>query len=211
MQDAALFVAILACISSVTPIAGLYARARLAPLDDPDTAMVAVIDNVLGVFAGGIVGIAVLFAIQSTANSLLHTIASAISHDLRGALSQNVPAYDSSVLRTDRMIVAAVGVLGLLATLYAPPFMLVWLGIVGTGTLIASLAAPVLLPAVWLGNANGALAALVSGFATSASLLVYFDANWIEGPLLGCLAGCVAYVLVSMATFRFQPRVEETQ
>ncbi len=89
--------------------------------------------------------------------------------------------------------------------------MLVWLGIVGTGTLIASLAAPVLLPAVWLGNANGALAALVSGFATSASLLVYFDANWIEGPLLGCLAGCVAYVLVSMATFRFQPRVEETQ
>ena len=210
MRDAALIVALLACVLSLTPIAGLYARARLAPLDDPDNAMIAVIDQVVGPFAGGIIGVAVLFAVKSTANSLLHTISTAISHDLRRAVAPDTVVSVSAILAADRITVAVVGIAGILGMLYAPPFMLVWLGIVGTGTLLASFSAPVLMPALWQGNAYGALAALISGFVTSAALLVVYEVDWIVGPLLGCLISATFYVIVSLLTSKLQPRPELT-
>jgi sodium/pantothenate symporter len=207
MHDAALVVAILTCILSVVPVAGLYARAYMEPLAEPDQAVIAVINELLGPFARALIGLAILFAIQSTASSLLHTIGSAASHDLRLALIPRKKLEPSRVLAIDRTTVFVFGVLGLLGMLYAPPFMLVWLGILGTGTLLASFAVPVFFSSFWLGNGYGTLAAMLSGFAVSATMLLYFESGWIEGPLLGCVVSAVAYYLVSLATFSRQPRL----
>ena len=211
MHTAALFVAIFTCILSITPIAGLYARAYMAPLSEPDQAIIAVIDQLVGPFVGAVIGISVLFAIKSTTNSLLHAISSAVSHDLRKALVPGRKLQPEKVLFINRVTVVVIGVLGLLGMLYAPPFMLVWLGIVGTGSLLASFAAPILLSPLWLGNGFGALAAMGTGFPVSASMLLYFESGWVEGPLLGCAAGALAYYVVSKMTFSLQPRIGAEQ
>ena len=90
------------------------------------------------------------------------------------------------------------------AVLYAPPFMLVWLGILGAGTLLASLAAPMLIPIVWQGNSYGALAAILTGFTMTGLLMLYLNVGWVEGPLIGCLLSALAYWLVSLATRSMQ-------
>ena len=206
MHDAAMIVAILTCILSITPIAGLYARAYMAPLTEPDQAIIAVMNQLVGPFSRAVIGMAVLFAVKSTANSLLHAISSAASHDLRNALTPKKQLSQSQILSINRMTVLIFGVLGTVGMLYAPPFMLVWLGILGTGTLIAAFAAPIFLSSLWLGNGYGTLAAMLSGSSVSAATLLYFKWGWIEGPLTGCAVSAVVYYLVSKASFSYQPR-----
>jgi sodium/pantothenate symporter len=198
MYDAALVVAILTCILSVTPVAGLYARAYMEPLADPDQAIIAVINELLGPFTRAFIGLSILFAIQ--------TIGSAASHDLRKALVPEKELPQSRVLFIDRATVFIFGILAVIGMLFAPPFMLVWLGILGTGSLLASFAVPVFFSSFWQGNGYGTLAAMLSGLTVSATMLLYFESGWIEGPLLGCVVSAVAYYLVSVATFSRQPR-----
>ena len=86
--------------------------------------------------------------------------------------------------------------------MYAPPFMLSWLGILGSGTLLAAMIGPVFISTFWQGNVAGALTAMVVGFFTSAGLLTLTSLGWVEGPLIGCLASSACYVVVSLATRR---------
>ena len=90
--------------------------------------------------------------------------------------------------------------------LYAPPVMLTWLGILGTGTLLAAMIGPVFISSFWQGNGYGALAAMISGTLTSASFLLATDVGWVEGPLYGCAVSSCFYVLVSQLTFSRAPR-----
>ncbi len=86
--------------------------------------------------------------------------------------------------------------------MYAPPFMLSWLGILGSGTLLAAMIGPVFISTFWQGNVAGALTAMLTGFFTSAGLLTLTDLGWVEGPLIGCLVSSACYVVVSLATRR---------
>lgn len=52
----------------------------------------------------------------------------------------------------------------------------------------------------------GALVAMPIGTVTSGGLLLTTDIVWMPGPLAGCAASGVAYVVVSLATFPVQPR-----
>jgi sodium/pantothenate symporter len=92
--------------------------------------------------------------------------------------------------------------------LYAPPFMLSWLGILGTGTLMAAMIGPVFISTFWRGNTYGALAAMLSGFCTSGGLLLFSNLGWVEGPLYGCLVSSTCYVIFSQLTFKVAPRAE---
>ena len=83
---------------------------------------------------------------------------------------------------------------------FAPPFMLSWLGILGSGTLLAAMIGPVFISTFWQGNVAGALSAMVVGFCTSAGLLTLTDLGWVEGPLIGCLASSACYFAVSVMT-----------
>lgn len=201
----ALWVAPFACILSLIPVVGLYMRIKMPELAEADRAMPVYLETFLHPVLGGFITLCILFAMQSTANSLLHTVSSAASHDLRLAL---FPRHENpkTVLFINRAAVAVFGLFGLGMMLYMPPFFLSWLGILGTGTLLAALVGPVFISAFWRGNAYGALAAMVSGFCTSGYLLIWTDAGWVVGPLTGCVMSTVFYITVSVATAGLAPR-----
>lgn len=200
IHNVVIVVALLTCVLSAVPIAGLYARSQLILLEDPDQAVIVMIDQLINPYLGALISVAVLFAIKSTANSLLHAISSAASHDLRKALFPEVKLSVERTLLINRAAVIISGLCAVAAALYAPPFMLVWLGILGTGTLLASLAAPMLIPIIWQGNSYGALAAILTGFVVTGLMMLYFKVGWVEGPLIGCLFSAFAYWMVSLAT-----------
>lgn len=195
----AMYVAPFACILSLIPVVGLYMRVRMPELAQADQAMPVYLQTFLHPALGGFVTLCILFAMQSTANSLLHTVASAASHDLRRAL---FPRHENAatVLFLNRAAVVVFGIMGLTMMLYAPPFLLSWLGILGTGTLLAALVGPIFISSFWLGNGWGALAGMISGFVTAGSLLLWTDAGWVVGPLVGCLISGLCYVGFSLAT-----------
>lgn len=197
----AAYVAPFACLLSLIPIVGLYMRVRMPDLAAADQAMPVYLQTFLHPALGGFITLCILFAMQSTANSLLHTVASAASHDLRKAL---FPSHTNAatVLFLNRVAVVVFGLAGLLMMLFAPPFLLSWLGILGTGTLLAALVGPIFVSALWRGNGWGALAAMVSGFLTSGSMLLWTQAGWVVGPLIGCMVSIAFYVSVSMVTGR---------
>lgn len=197
----AMYVAPFACILSLIPVVGLYMRVRMPDLAAADQAMPVYLQTYLHPALGGFVTLCILFAMQSTANSLLHTVASAASHDLRRALFPN-HRNAAAVLFLNRAAVFFFGVAGLVMMLYAPPFLLSWLGILGTGTLLAALVGPIFVSSFWCGNGWGALAGMISGFVTSGGLLLWSDAGWVVGPLVGCLVSTCCYVGVSILTGR---------
>jgi sodium/pantothenate symporter len=41
---------------------------------------------------------------------------------------------------------------------------------------------------------------MLVGFFTSGGLLLSTDVGWVEGPLIGCLASSLCYVVVSLLT-----------
>ncbi|EKE44848.1 hypothetical protein OCGS_0883 [Oceaniovalibus guishaninsula JLT2003] len=205
----AMYVAPFACILSLIPVVGLYMRVRMPELAQADQAMPVYLQTYLHPALGGFVTLCILFAMQSTANSLLHTVASAASHDLRRAL---FPRHENAatVLFLNRAAVVVFGALGLVMMLYAPPFLLSWLGILGTGTLLAALVGPVFVASFWCGNGWGALAGMTSGFVVSGAMLLWTNAGWVVGPLTGCLVSSLCYVAVSLATRRTPRPVGQT-
>ncbi|CTQ32840.1 sodium:solute symporter family protein [Jannaschia rubra] len=208
-HHAGMFVAPFACILSIIPVVGLYMRVKMPGLEHADQAMPIYLETFLHPASGGFITLCILFAMKSTANSLLHTVASAASHDLRVAI---FPGHHDPrlTLNINRLAVVVFGVTGLLMMLFAPPFLLSFLGILGTGTLLATLVGPVFVSSIWRGNAWGALAAMLGGFVTSGGMLLFTDAGWVEGPLMGCVISTLLYVGVSMATFGLTPRVGVT-
>ena len=206
MHQVAIWVAPLACLLSLIPFVGLYMRIQQPELAQADQAMPAYLETYLHPVLGSLITLFILFAMKSTANSLLHTVASAASHDLRTALFPDSKPGAERLLWINRFWVLALGLGGLMMMLYAPPVMLTWLGILGTGTLLAAMIGPVFISSFWQGNGYGALAAMISGTLTSASFLLATDVGWVEGPLYGCAVSSCFYVLVSQLTFSRAPR-----
>ena len=202
LHKMAIYVAIFGALLSLVPIVGLYVRMKLPNLADPDLAMPIYLQQFMHPALEGLITLFILFAMQSTANSLLHTVASATSHDLRLALFRDAFKSPSLVLWINRTAVVVLGIVALLMMLYAPPFMLSWLGILGTGTLLASLIGPVFISTFWQGSAWGALVAMLAGFCTSGYMMLFADVGWLVGPLTGCAVSSVCYVGVSLVTER---------
>ena len=195
------YVAILGALLSLIPIVGLYMRMHFPGLEDPDRAMPMYLEHFMHPAIQGLITLFILFAMKSTANSLLHTVASATSHDLRLALFGEHHS-DHGALTINRIAVVILGIVGLLMMLYAPPFMLSWLGILGSGTLMASMIGPVFISTFWQGSGWGALTAMIVGFCTSGYMMLFMDVGWLIGPLTGCAVSSACYVGVSLLTDR---------
>lgn len=196
------YVAILGALLSLIPLVGLYVRMQMPDLADPDNAMPVYLEHFMHPALQGVITLFIIFAMKSTANSLLHTVASATSHDLRRALCGDTLASASRALFINRAAVVVLGIVALLMMLYAPPFMLSWLGILGSGTLLASMIGPVFISTFWQGSAWGALVAMLVGFVTSGYMMLFADVGWLVGPLTGCVVSSVCYVGVSCVTTR---------
>ncbi|MFC3283081.1 sodium:solute symporter family protein [Litchfieldella rifensis] len=202
LHKVGIYVAILGALLSLIPLVGLYVRMQMPELADPDNAMPVYLENFMHPALQGIITLFIIFAMKSTANSLLHTVASATSHDMRLALFKDSISSATLALFINRAAVLGLGIVALLMMLYAPPFMLSWLGILGTGTLLASMIGPVFISTFWQGSPWGALVAMLAGFGTSGYMMLFADVGWLIGPLTGCVVSSACYIVVSLLTPR---------
>ncbi len=190
-----IYTAILGCILSIVPLVGLYVR-----LKNPDLSTAWYLANIPPMLVGSVITLFIIFAMKSTANSILHTLSTAVSHDLRQALFIHSHPPGKQVLLLNRLWVVLVAMIGFAATFFLPAVMLNFLGIFSSGTLMASLSGVMLVSIVYTGTMPGALASMVAGAVTSVYLLTSGIVGWVEGPLLGVVASAVVYVVVSMLT-----------
>ena len=86
LHHVAAYMTPIACLLSLVPLAGLYVRLKVPGLASPDEAMPTFLVTFLSPTVSAVVTLFILFAMKSTANSVLHAIAGSVSHDLRQAL-----------------------------------------------------------------------------------------------------------------------------
>lgn len=201
LHTMAAFMTPIACLLSLVPIVGLYMRVKVPNLETADNAMPVFLSTFLTPTVSAFITLFILFAMKSTANSVLHSIAGSVSHDLRQAFWPKCQLSDSQLLVLNRATVLGLGGVGFFAMIYAPPFMLSMLAILGSGTLMATLVAPVLFNKLVQGTIHAALASMLVGFATSSILFLMFDVGWVEAPIYATLTSCTAYWLVA----KFKP------
>lgn len=194
----ALVVAPIGLLLSLVPFVGLYMRIKVPDLAVADEAMPIYLKTFVPPAISGLITLFILFAMKSTASSVLLTVSSALSHDLRKALRPYSTMTDQQAMMLNQWMVVIIGIIAMVMMIYAPPLMLNMIAIMGTGTLVAALAAPVLISIFWPGSALGALVALLTGFVISAGLLIFSDLGWIEPPIYGAIASSLLYIGVSL-------------
>ncbi len=195
-----LYTAVLGCILSLVPLVGLYVRLKNPGLTNPDDAMPWYLSNVPPMLIGSVITLFILFAMKSTANSILHTLSTAVSHDMRHSLFVNTNLSGKQVLGLNRIWVILVALLGFVSTFFLPQAMLNFLGIFSSGTLMAALSGVLLVSIFYTGTSAGALTSMFAGAITSVVLLTSGVVGWVEGPLIGVVASAVTYIVVSMVT-----------
>jgi len=204
----------LGIVLSLIPIVGAYVRVKahmgaIPMLESADMAMPTYLSNFMPGILGGIISLFIVFAMGSTADSILQVLSASVSHDLRKALSGKDDHDPKTVRFINRGAVVVMGIIGYIAMLSAPPAFLNFISILGTGTLQAAMAGPVFIGTLWRGNSIGAIASMLGGAITAGCLLLYSDMGWVVSPLIGDLVGIVLYVAVSKMTFSINSRAGE--
>ena len=196
----------LGMVLSLIPIVGAYVRVKvhmgvIPALASPDLAMPTYLSNFMPGILGGIISLFIVFAMGSTADSILQVLSASVSHDLRKAITGRQDHAPKTIRLLNRSAVVVMGIVGFLAMLTAPPAFLNFISILGTGTLQAAMAGPVFVGTLWRGNSIGAISSMIGGAATAGILLLYTDIGWVASPLIGDVVGIALYVGVSMLTF----------
>ena len=207
-RDVALIGLPLGILLSLVPIVGMYVRSQGHVLSHADDAMATYLVTYLPPLLAGLISLFIIFAMGSTADSILHTMASAVGHDLRKSVLGPREMSGKTKLIINRSSVVVFGILGFIFYMAAPPFFINFLAYLGTGTLQAMLIGPIFVATFWRGNAAGALASMAGGFLSCTLLLFFTDLGWIVAPLVADAIAVFLYVVVSLLTFNVMPRSE---
>lgn len=205
----ALIIAPISLLLSFVPFVGLYMRVKFPQLAVADEAMPMFLRHVVPPLASTIITLFILFAMQSTANSVLHVVSTSLSHDVRKALFPDIAMSSQLTLKVNQVMVIVVGLLTFVIMLLMPPLMLNMIAIMGTGTLVSAFAGPVLIGTFWKGTATGALWSIVSGFSVSGYLLLFADLGWVEPPIYGTITGSLVYLVASLLTMKKSPIINQ--
>jgi sodium/proline symporter len=180
---------------------GLVGRVLFPGLDDPETVMPTLAQELFPPLLTGVLVVAVLSAVMSTVSSLLNLASSAIVHDIYRKLSSR-RAASSREAALGQWVTLALGVAGCLVALVQEGliFSLVLFAWSGLGAAFG----PVILCTLhWRGTtAQGVLAGMAAGFSTSVLwVLLAKDASYgLYEMIPGFTLGLLATVLVSRAT-----------
>ena len=193
-------------ILSLIPIVGAYVRVKedmgiIPALTSADMAMPVYLENFMPGIISGVISLFIVFAMGSTANSVLQVLSASVSHDLRKAFMGKTVFTPRVILIINRTAVVVMGIVGFTAMLAAPPAFLNFISILGTGTLQAAMAGPVFIGTLWRGNSIGAIASMIGGGLTAGCLLIFTDMGWIASPMIGDVVGIGLYFAVSKLTF----------
>lgn len=205
----ALIVAAMCVILHQVPFAGLYYRLLHPGVENTYGVMSAYLNTYLHPISASIITLFILFAMKSTIDSLLHTMSSAVSHDLRKSILGKHDVDQKKALLINRLAVVGMGILAYCVTFFIPASsFLNFFAYLGTGGLTAILVGPIFIGIFWRGNAIGAISSMFAGGTITALCLLVWNFGWVEGPLVGMAAGALTYIIVSKATFGIQPRVK---
>ncbi|SDP41801.1 sodium:solute symporter family protein [Desulforhopalus singaporensis] len=203
----------LGMVLSLIPLVGAYVRVKenmgvIPPLGSADMAMPIYLQNFMPGIFSGIISLFIVFAMGSTANSVLQVLSASVSHDLRKAVMGKKLYSSKAVLIINRSAVVVMGIIGFVAMLSAPPAFLNFISILGTGTLQAAMAGPVFIGTLWRGNSIGAMISMLGGGSAAGCLLLFTDMGWVVSPLIGDVVGIGLYIVVSRLTFAAQCKEE---
>ena len=180
-------------------LAGIAGRALFPALDDQETVMPMLAEELFPAIFTGIFLVVVLGAIMSTVDSLLIMASSAVVRDLVQKVLH--PEIDEKKLAVwGRITTFAVGLVALPFALREAQI-LFWFVLFAWSGLGAAFTPVVLLALFWKRTTrNGALAGMVAGFVVTVAWVVFFKAGYYDlyEMIPGFLAGLVVAVLVSL-------------
>jgi SSS family transporter len=198
----------LGSILGFTVLGGLHARALLGPEIRPDAAIPALFTHLFPPFLAGLLGVAVLSAIMSTADGLFIAIAVIFSNDLyKRTLAPRFHAHkspeqiDRNALWISRIATVLVGVSAVILAWDPPKFLAVLLWI-GVGGIVSGAAGPLMIGLLWRrATRAGAIASFLTGVGLYATL--WLGIGW-KNPF-GAAGVCVmvasaVMVVVSLMT-----------
>jgi sodium/proline symporter len=181
---------------------GIFAIIVLPNLGDPEMAIFTLASELLPAAVTGIVMAAIMAAIMSTADSILLQVGTIASRDLYQRFF-NPKASDKQMVWVSRILVAVMGIIGLIVALFRPPG--VFLIVIFTTSVLGSAFMPAYVCAVWWKKANtpGALASIVGGALTA--FLLETLAIPINPMLGGLVVSWLLMIIVSLATRKSHP------
>ena len=166
---------------------------------NPDLNLLVFFGSYLSPVLMGVAIAAVLAAIMSTSDMLLHVCNTTVTQDIYNKIIKKGAATEKEILKAARITLIVVGVLSILVALY--PFeILMWVIWTAFGGL-STFGPLVLLGCYWKrATREGAIAGVISGFV---SVIVFFVTGWYNTIHLAVVAfvfALFAMVVVSLIT-----------
>lgn len=189
-------------------LAGMAAKEIFPDLDPNIGVVPALIDQVLPVWAAGIIIAALISAVLSTADALLLAAVSNLSHDL---LSKVKTLHHRSGLALSRIMTVVLGAIGLILTLFIPNIITI---LTMAFTMYGS---GVFVPFIFglftnFGGRWAANSALVIGASTSLlGILKVLEVNGIPTIVLGIGASFVTFIVVGLVAHERNQKVVQTK
>lgn len=181
---------------------GIFALLVIPNLADGELAIFTLAGELLPPAVTGIVMAAIMAAIMSTADSILLQVGTIASRDLYQRFFRP-KAEDKEMVWVSRILVAAMGVIGLLVAIVSPPG--VFAIVVFTTSVLGSAFLPSYLFAVWWEKANtpGAISSIIGGALTA--FLAEVTAIPLHPMLAGLIVSFILMIVVSLATQKSAP------
>ena len=175
---------------------------------DKNTNFIQLIMTYTPKFLVGIVTAAILAAVMSSADALLHVVNAAVCEDFYNKLLKNGKAPDSSIVAVGRVTAVVVGAAAVWIA-FNPYEGILWVNWWAWGGL--STFAPVILIGLYWKRATreGAIAALIGGFAGSAWWFAAGYYKWLHLTFVAFFTAAVLLVVVSWLTSPPPERVQK--
>ncbi len=181
---------------------GIFAIIVLPNLADPEMAIFTLASKLLPAAVTGIIMAAIMAAIMSTADSILLQVGTVASRDLYQRFF-NPKASDKQMVWVSRILVAVMGIVGLLVALFSPPG--IFSVVIFSTSVLGSAFMPAYVCAVWWKKANtpGAIVSIIGG--ALAAFLFKKLGTGMDAMLGGLLISWPLMIIVSLATQKTHP------
>ncbi|MHA6803948.1 sodium:solute symporter family protein [Salinifilum ghardaiensis] len=185
---------------------GTAARALYPDLADPDTAFATIVQGMLPAGLRGLVLVAALAALMSTASGALIACSTVSTNDIWSRLRNRRGRAGEGEVGSNRLATLLLGVLAIGISVAVNDVVAALT--VGYNILVGGLLVPILGALVWRrATRTGAAAAMIAGTLTALVTMVTEGLLAEEAIYYGLGASLLGYVLVSLMTARTEPEV----
>lgn len=194
-------VVVIFCFGMGAVLTGMAGRALFPGLEDPETILPLLSNELLSPVMAGVMMIVVLAAIMSTVDSLLILASSAAVRDFLHKMRRSTSS-DATLAKTGKWLTLLIGIMGVIFALQQSA-LIFWFVLFAWSGLGAAFG-PVILCALWFKPTNlwGAFAGMLGGFLTTMAWVIWIKPNAYDllEIIPGFLVGLTLTVGVSLMT-----------